>query len=243
MSRFAEVAFSTAPQAGETTWTGLARAVLLPRCMLRHLLFVVSLGACGVGGALDQATLAGECEGQSGCVDELSAGPLAVGGTVPTSIRIDSGGSGTAVLELLAADPDVIAVTGHQVTGVRPGMSAVLVIEKTTGSVVDFFHLFVAEPDRLELARLGGVGAGADLAGDLELLEGDEVTLGVIAFRGPQRLVGTGDVSWSVEGDAVRLLSDGNPDRQRMVARTAGTATVSIDSMGMTQTLAITVYP
>jgi hypothetical protein len=50
-------------------------------------------------------------------------------------------------------------------------------------------------------------------------------------------------VSWSVDGDAVRLLSDGNPDRRRMVARTAGSATVSIDSMGMTETLDITVYP
>jgi hypothetical protein len=211
--------------------------------MVRFLLLAITLGGCGIGGALDQAALAGECEGDSGCIDELAAGPLAVGGTVATSVRIDTDGSGTAVLELLAADPDVVEITGHQITGVTPGMSAVIVTETTTGSVVDFFHLFVAVPDRLELTRLGGVGAGADLAGDIDLLEGDELTLGVVAFRGPQRLVGTGEVAWSVTGDAVTLLSDGNPDRQRIVARRAGTAVVAIDSMGMSQALEITVYP
>lgn len=211
--------------------------------MNRVLPLIVMAGACGAGGALDQAQLAGECEGQSGCVDELSAGPLAVGGTVTTSIRIDAAGSGTATLELEAANTDVLEITGHQLTGVSPGMSAVIVTETVSGSVVDFFHLYVAEPDRLELARLGGVGAGQDLAGDIELLSGDELTLGVIAYRGPQRLVGTGEVDWLVSGDAVTLLSDGNPDRRRVVARTPGTATIAIDSMGMSQTLDITVLP
>ncbi len=205
---------------------------------------IILTGACGIGGALEQAQLEGECGGASACLEELTAGPLAVGGTVMTAIKVDTAGSGTAVLELEAANADVVEITGHQLTGLSAGMSAVIVTETTTGSVIDFFHVYVAEPDRLELMRLGGIGAGPDLAGDLELLAGDELTVGAVAYRGPQRLVGVGDVAWALAGDdAVTLLSDGNPDRRRVVARRAGTTSLSIDSMGLSQTLAITVRP
>jgi hypothetical protein len=213
--------------------------------MRRFLPTGVLLLACGCagGGALDQATLAGECEGDIGCVDELTAGPIAVGGTVPITVRVDTSGTGTAVLNLIPADPTVLQVDGHELTGLTPGMTAVLIIDETSGSVIDFFHLFVAKPERLEIARLGGVGAGEDLDGLLELLEGEQVTIGAIAYRGPQRLVGNDTLDWSVTGDAVTLLDDGNPDRQRVVARGAGDARITVESMGMSRSLDITVYP
>jgi hypothetical protein len=211
--------------------------------MRRLAWFAITLVACGYSGGLEQAKLAGECEGTTGCIDELAAGPLAAGGTVAINVRIDSAGSGTAVLDLLAADENVLEITGHQITGLSTGMSAVLVMESKTGAVVDFFHLFVAEPDRLELARLGGVGAGAARAGASELREGDQLTLGVVAFRGPQRLVGSGHIDWTLTGDAVTVLDDGNPDRRRIVARRAGDATLTVESMGLSQALDITVLP
>lgn len=199
------------------------------------------LAACGTGGALDQADLAGECEGQAGCVTELADGPLAVGGTADVTLRVDTAGSSTPVTELLAADEAVIKVTGNQITGLAPGMSAVLALDEGQ-RVVDFFHLFVAEPDRLEMVRLGGIGAGPDLEGEVELLVGDELDLGVVPYRGPQRLVGTGAMVWSAEGDAATLLADGNMERRRLVARNPGIAEVSVQMMGLTCTLEIIVY-
>lgn len=235
-------AIRAAPSGRNSSFENLANILLSASGMLRIAAFLSILAACGTGGALEQAELSGECEGQAGCATDLSDGPLAAGGTADVTLRLDTAGSSTPATELLAADEAVIKVTGNQVTGLTPGMSAVLALDGD-GRVLDFFHLFVAEPDRLEMVRLGGVGAGPDLEGEVELLVGDELTLGVVPFAGPQRLVGTGAMVWDAEGDAATLLADGNPERRRLVARAEGTSEISVEMMGLRCTLDVVVYP
>ena len=112
-----------------------------------------------------------------------------------------------------------------------------------SGRVIDFFHVFVAAADRVEIQRLAGVGSGVDLDHGLELLVGDELVLGARAYRGPQRLAGSALMGWSSDTDAVTVLLDGDHDRRRIVARNPGKALVEVETMGLISTLEITVYP
>jgi hypothetical protein len=200
------------------------------------------LAACGVEGALGQAALDGTCEGDPACLDDLADGPLAAGGTVEVLARLETGGAAVPPAALIAADEEVIKVAGNQLTGAAPGMSAVLLLDED-GVALDFFHIFVAEPDRLELHRLGGVGAGSEIDGDLELLVGDELTLGAVPYRGPQRLVGSGASVWSSSSAAAAVLADGSADRRRLVARGEGIVEITVESMGVARSLTVAIYP
>jgi hypothetical protein len=203
------------------------------RCL--PLLFL-ALTACGVEGGLEQADFEPADVG-----DDLAAGPLALGATVDINVSVDVPGAGTPSLELRAVDPEILQVTGNQLTGLSPGLSAVLALDER-GRVLDFFHVFVAPPDRVEIQRLGGVGAGTDLDGGLELLVGDEVVLGARAYRGPQRLAGSAAMGWTADTDAVSILLDGDVDRRRLVARAPGKVLVEVETMGLISSLEITVY-
>lgn len=204
---------------------------------IRPLVLVPLFAACGVEGGLEQADFEPSDVG-----DDLSEGPLALGATVDVDVSIDTPGAGTPALQLVAADGEVLQITGNQITGLSPGLSAVLALD-AQNRVLDFFHVFVATPDRVEIQRLAGVGAGADLDYGVELLVGDELALGARAYRGPQRLVGSAAMGWSADSDAVAVLLDGDIDRRRIVARNPGKATVEVETMGLLATLEITVYP
>lgn len=196
----------------------------------------VALAACGTEGALEQADFEPADAG-----DDLGDGPLALGATVDLDVTLETPGIGTPTLRLEAVDGEVLKVTGNQITGLTPGLSAVVAIDDRD-RVLDFFHVFVAEPDRVEIQRLGGVGAGGDLDGGVELLIGDEIVVGATPYRGPQRLVGAAAMGWSSSSDAVAVLLDGDLDRRRLVARAPGAAVVEVETMGLITTLDITVY-
>lgn len=200
------------------------------------ILAAAPLAACGTEGALEQADFEPADVG-----DDLGAGPLALGATVDIDVTLDTPGIGTPTLVLEAADAEILKVTGNQITGLAPGVSAVLALDDRD-RVLDFFHVFVAEPDRIEIQRLDGAGAGSDLDGGIELLVGDELAVVAQPYRGPQRLVGAAAMGWSASSDAVAVLLDGDLDRRRIVALAPGSAAVEVETMGMTGTLDITVY-
>lgn len=205
--------------------------------MTRAPLVFLLLAACATDGGLEQADFEPSDVG-----DDLSQGPLALGATVDVDVSIDTPGAGTPALQLVAADGDVLQITGNQITGLSPGLSAVLALD-ASNRVLDFFHVFVATPDRVEIRRLAGVGAGGDLDYGIELLVGDELVLGAQAYRGPQRLAGSAAMGWTSDSDAVAVLLDGDVDRRRIVARNPGKAMVEVETMGLLATLEITVYP
>jgi hypothetical protein len=203
---------------------------------MKRALPALFLIACATDGGLEQAELEPADVG-----DDLADGPLALGATVDINVAINTPGSGTPALELSAANADVLQVTGNQLTGLSPGFSAVLALDEQN-RILDFFHVFVAVPDRVEIQRLGGVGVGTDLDGGIELLVGDELALGARAYRGPQRLAGSAAMGWTSDSDAVVVLLDGDVDRRRIVARSPGKALVEVETMGLFSNLEITVY-
>lgn len=198
--------------------------------------FALATAACGTEGALEQADFEPADRG-----DDLGDGPLALGATVDVDVTLDTPGIGTPALALEAADAEILQITGNQITGLAPGISAVVALDDNS-RVLDFFHIFVAEPDRIEIQRRGGVGEGSDLDHGIELLVGDEISVAAQPYRGPQRLVGAAAMGWSSSSDAVAVLLDGDFDRRRIVARAPGQARVEVETMGLITAIDITVY-
>jgi len=78
---------------------------------------------------------------------ELNA-PLAVGGSLQPKVELDLQGSATPPLELLSSNPAVLRVDQGRLTGVAPGISAILVSTED-GVVLDFYHLWVQRASRV----------------------------------------------------------------------------------------------
>jgi hypothetical protein len=190
---------------------------------LSPLLFLLP-AACGMAGAMRQATLVGQCaEGDVACSRRHPQAPIAVGTRFYPEVSASIDGSSTPNLVLESAAPDILAVEGGALVARRPGTSAVL-ITTDDASVVDFVHVWVAPVTKLTLMRRDG----DRVDGAIGLTVGEDLTITPALWNGAQRLSGAGDVTWTVSSEGVvSVLRDGSPDRRRLRARAPGRATVT----------------
>lgn len=196
---------------------------------------VVAAMGCGTGGALEQVEVSADCA--EGCRPLGLDAPLAVGAETVLDLAVVSPGLGTPLLTVEAAVPERIEVEERTARGVGEGMSALVIA--TEGRVIDFVHVVAAAPDGLGLASPEGELLGPRI----QLLVGDERSLRPVLLREGVPLVGTGDVAASSDGVAVIVLDEGVGARRRLVAREAGTATVSVAMAGQTTSLEVEVLP
>jgi hypothetical protein len=215
----------------------------------QRLLLALSLAlatGCGARGALGQATLSGDCAaGDAGCRRAIPSAPLAVGARLRPDVRIDVAGSLTPVVAMSSSRDDVIAIEDGALVARRPGLAAVL-IGTADGTVIDFQHVWVAQPSAIVVERPSPLGGGAEeVVGPVELIAGEQVVLTAALLAGAQRLAGDGDLAWTVTGDAgvVSLLADGATGRRRLVARRAGAVEVTVAAPGVSTTVAVEVQP
>jgi hypothetical protein len=199
------------------------------------------LAACGPNsGGFSQARFGTGCQEGSTCVSGIHA-PLAVGGVLPLVVQLDLPGSTAPPLRLEAVTEDVFRVEEFSLVGLKPGLAALLVIgpEET---VIDFIHLWVEQPDRLDLARRNGDGVVIGKLGQrLTLLVGDEILFSVQPISGSQHLVGEFAVEWEGGADVVRVLPAGIDGWQRLVARAPGTVSLVGSTLGLTRSLEVEV--
>jgi hypothetical protein len=209
---------------------------------MRPYLLLVAVGCAGDSGALDQSGVTTECSPTDfACVTAGLDGPVAVGGVVPLALDTELGGSSAPAITLLSADPAVLKAAGTEVVGQAPGVAA-LVLLTDAGAAVDFLHVFVAAPKRVGLHRRdGGLDLG-ELVGELDMLVGDELVIEVDPYLDSQRLLGRGASTWTT-GAELTLLRDGVSNRRRVVARTPGETTLTVEAFGFDKTLTIRVLP
>lgn len=184
--------------------------------------------ACSTG-ALGQGALH---EGSGDAAEPLAA-PVAVGARITPDVRVTTPGAAAPVHDLLSVRPDILEARGHELVGRAPGVTAVL-IREPGGSVIDLLHVWVARPSHLIVHRVTPDGDDlGELRDELDLLVGDAVLLSPRVHAGPQRLIGSAEAEWRVDppGAAV-VLRDGVVERRRVVAREAGSATLSIRMLG-----------
>jgi len=197
-----------------------------------HHLLLVPLAGCAAGGALHQATFAGQCAADDvACSRRHPQAPLAVGSRFYPDVSASIDGTTTPNLFLDSAAPEVLAVEDGALTARQPGASAVL-ITTDDGSVVDFVHVWVAPVTRVTLARRDG----DRITGPIGLTVGEDVTLSPTMWNGAQRLAGDGGATWTSSTDGpISILADGSTDRRRLLARAPGKTTVTV-ALGTVET-------
>lgn len=212
--------------------------------MSRFLLLPFLVGGCAMGGALGQASLVHDCQpGETGCHRSMPAAPLAVGARLRPDVRIDLAGSITPVVALRSSREDVVAIENGALVAKKPGLAAVL-IGTSDGTVIDFQHVWVAQPTSIVVERQSPEGPGAEeITAPLEIVAGEQMMLTSSLIAGTQRLAGDGDLDWKVTGDAIDLLHDGVPGRRRLVARHAGKAHIEVAALGVTDEIDVEVVP
>ena len=220
---------------------------------MRRIPIVCALGAvtaCGTAGAFHQASLFRECRGGANdCKSLAPSAPLAVGARLRPAVEIDIAGTATPDVKVSSGRPDIIADDGDVLRGVAPGVAPIL-ITADDGTVIDFVHVWVAAPTRLAVDAAPARGdALEEVTAPIQLVAGESRWLEPAVFGGAQRLAGAGDIAWRVECDGngacaqVALLTDGAPDRRRLVARTPGTARIALDGLGLHTTVDVEVVP
>ena len=193
-----------------------------------------------MGGAMHQATLAGQCaETDVACARRHPMAPIAIGARFYPEVATEVAGTSTPNLRLESALPDVVAVEDGALVGKQPGTSAVL-ISTDDGSIVDFVHVWVAPVSNITVARRDG----ERIAGPIALTVGEDVVLVPALWNGAQKLTGAADVAWSTTSDTpLAILRDGSPDRRRIKARAPGKATVTVALGGAQTAIDVEVVP
>jgi hypothetical protein len=214
---------------------------------MRRLLFLVPLtgatsliGGCGASGALQQATLVGQCNADdAACSKKAPLQPLAIGAHFHPDVSVSIAGTTTPNLVLSSADSDILAVENGALVAKAPGAAAVLIATED-GAVVDFVHVWVAPITHVTLARRDG-----DLiSGPIGLAVGEDVTLVPALWNGAQRLAGDPEPTWSVDATTtLSILPDGSSDRRRLRARAPGKAHVTVAFGAATTSVDVEVVP
>lgn len=197
-----------------------------------RVILVVLVAGCGTGGAMRQATLAGQCaEGDAACARKHPQAPIAIGTRFYPEISAAIDGTTTPNIRLESALPDVLAVEDGALVAKKAGVSAVL-ITTDDGSVVDFVHVWVSPVTKISLARRDG----DRIAGAIGLAVGEDITLEPALWSGAQRLSGDGEIQWTSSDDkVVSVLHDGSSNRRRLRARAPGKSTITV-GLGEAQT-------
>jgi hypothetical protein len=131
----------------------------------------------------------------------------------------------------------VFSVEGQRLRGARAGVAALL-MTSTDNVVLDFVHVWVAQPSALLLHRRTEAGEEITaLPGKIQLLVGDELSLSVEMYAKTQRLLGEPDATWEADDALVQILEEGTPSRRRLVARAQGETTLTVEVQGLEATL------
>ncbi len=169
--------------------------------------------------------------------------PLAVGALQKVEPKAVFGGTTGVPLTLLTVDPSVVGVEGSGLRGVAPGVTAMLALTPA-GKVLDFFHVTTVAADQFALAALDQDGLPrGELEESVTWLVGDDVMLRAIPKAGDQELVGQLDSTWSTSSDVLTLLPGLVPSEWRVVARSAGSAQITIAAPGIERRLNVEVLP
>jgi hypothetical protein len=202
-------------------------------------LVLASLAGCGAG-AMRQAALHRECgAADPNCHRIGPLSPIAVGASFQPDVRVEIPGTTAPGLHLASTDASVVSVDGGALVGRAPGVSAVT-IAVDSGVVVDFVHVWVAQPTAITLERDGG----ERIAGTVQLVAGEDLKLSPALWNRAQRLEGASALDWSIDcagACPVALLRDGTPHRRRLRAQRPGKATITIAGLGLRETLDVEV--
>jgi hypothetical protein len=206
-------------------------ARISPFLFLAPLLTAVAGCSQGSPGALGQANFSTDCAPEDeACLASGLDAPIAVGAELALDVSTRFAGAAALELTLEPVDSRVLEASGNRLTGVQPGVVALLV-RAPEARVIDFVHVSVREPTRLGIHQLGSAGGDlGEVQGTVQLLPGDRVVVDARPYHGERLLLGDVPLTWSATGQAVTLLDTGLGAPRRIVAREPGNARVTVIS-------------
>jgi hypothetical protein len=186
-----------------------------------------------------------ECGALSqGCMGQGLDAPIALGSTLEIAIDYKLAGVSGPPTLIETANPLVLKSEGKTtVAGMSPGMTAIFFVGPE-GTVIDFLHVYVAQPDELRILRYAPDGTILGRVQDsVKLLVGDEVLVSVETFGKGQALLGNYPLTFASSAPRVAIVPDPVGGWYRVVAREAGTATITFEALGIKKEWALEVLP
>lgn len=195
-------------------------------------------------GAMGQAHFSTDCAPtDQACMAAGLYAPIAKGGRVSLDVGVNYSGTAALALVLQSVDPAVLQASGNELTGIEEGVVALLV-QAPGQRVIDFIHVSVKAPSRLGIHRLGSEsGDLGELSPNVQLLTGDQISVDVRPYDDDSLLLGALDATWSASGDAVTMINPGLGSRRQLVARTPGSARLTVTSGAMNGHIDLEVLP
>jgi hypothetical protein len=179
---------------------------------------------------------------KGGLLSSLQA-PIAVGGSVRPALRLELHGSTPPSTHYVSTRPSIFAVRDGVLEGRAPGMAALLILNDQN-VVLDFIHIFVKPANRIELHRIDVDGADmGDVSEPVEMIVGESVRFVPKPYAGSELLTGVATSSWTVDPPIATVLREGLPGRVRILARSAGTATLKVSLLGSVASVHVKVMP
>jgi hypothetical protein len=208
---------------------------------------VLAWAGCGSGseGALGQADVSSDCPSADlTCIAQGLDGPLAVFAAVRVNVILAFQGAATPKTRLISSHPEILTVEGSSVRGAAEGNATLLIMLADEDVVLDFLHVWVAAPDQLTLGLFSKEGRDlGEALGSAELLPGEDLVLAARFYARGQKLLGDAEATFSTDSDVVTLLREPTSGRTRVVARTPGHATITVQANGLVTGLELEVKP
>lgn len=203
---------------------------------------LVLLTGCAMGG-LGQAVISDPCRAEdSTCKKSGFSAPVAVGATLEPEVRVDLRGSGAPAAHFTAVGDEVLVADRGVLRGRATGVTAVL-LRTDSGTVLDFFHVWVKAPTHLKLFQVMPTGTDPEaVTTPIELLTGESTRMAASLFGDGQALAGQAEQEWTIDKPVVAILSEGREGRRRLVALQPGRATLRVRSLDQTAFVDIVVH-
>jgi hypothetical protein len=165
---------------------------------------------------------------------------------VKLNVALQFQGAAPPPTRLVSSHPAVLATDGDVVRGLAPGNATLLIMLADRDAVIDFLHVWVAEPDALALTVASGSGRVlGDAVSSVQLVPGDDLIVTPRLSARQLPLLGAPAIAWSLEGPAVTLLREEAAASEviRLVARAPGQATLTAHAGALSAALQVEVEP
>lgn len=215
----------------KSKWVGPAAGVVA----------LVTASSCG--GAMGQAALDNRvASDKGGLLSSLNA-PLAAGASVRPALRLELHGSTPPSTRFISARPEIITVRDGVLEGRAQGMTALLIANEQN-VVLDFIHVWVKQANRLEMHRIDADGSDmGEVTEPVEMVVGESVRFVPRPYHGSEALAGVATSSWTIDPPIATVLREGLPNRARILARSAGSATLKVAMLGGVASVPVKVMP
>lgn len=199
--------------------------------------------ACGASSNLGRISVRPACAAiDRVCLEEGFDAPIAVGSSLRLELDFWLPGSSPPRVSVESVSEHV-AVEGQQLSALSAGVAAI-VINGPDDKVYDFIHVWTELADALVIRSRSQTGQVAgDITDNAQLTVGDQLSIRIDARTQGADLIGEVSASFQTDERVARVSADGVAGEYTVNAVAEGSATVTVEALGLTQSFVVEVSP